>query len=243
MYTCECQICSKEFKVNRKKSRFCSPNCRSKDFRKNSKTYYTNKYGTPYKAKTYCVCYVKECISCLKIFVSKRKDTKVCTPRCKKSKPLVSKQCVFCSKNFFGGKNKKYCSRKCSKRKYRSNKTSEPIENTCKKCGKITHTKSYNKQYCSKSCRPRNKTTLKRHKKLRRAVCKKAKLSIVKWSEIDRFYENRPLEYEVDHIIPLNHELVCGLHIPNNFQYLTREENIFKSNKFDGTNENESWKL
>lgn len=37
----------------------------------------------------------------------------------------------------------------------------------------------------------------------------------------------------VDHIIPLNHTLVCGLHNEFNLQILTRDENIEKSNKFE----------
>ena len=40
------------------------------------------------------------------------------------------------------------------------------------------------------------------------------------------------INYEVDHIIPLNHPLVCGLHVEFNLQILTEEENIKKSNSF-----------
>jgi len=40
------------------------------------------------------------------------------------------------------------------------------------------------------------------------------------------------IKYEVDHIIPSNHELVCGLHVENNLQILTESENIKKSNSF-----------
>jgi hypothetical protein len=49
---------------------------------------------------------------------------------------------------------------------------------------------------------------------------------------IKEFYENCPNDYEVDHIIPLQGKNVSGLHVIWNLQYLTREENNKKGNKF-----------
>lgn len=40
------------------------------------------------------------------------------------------------------------------------------------------------------------------------------------------------ISYEVDHIIPVKHLLVCGLHVEHNLQIIPQEENKEKSNNY-----------
>lgn len=63
-------------------------------------------------------------------------------------------------------------------------------------------------------------------------------LTAIQRAQIEEFYEvcaavnmQTGIKHEVDHIIPLNGETVCGLHVPWNLQILTRFENRSKSNR------------
>jgi hypothetical protein len=51
--------------------------------------------------------------------------------------------------------------------------------------------------------------------------------------KIAEIYRNCPNGMVVDHKVPLVGRLVSGLHIETNLQYLTPEENLKKSNKFE----------
>lgn len=56
-----------------------------------------------------------------------------------------------------------------------------------------------------------------------------------KWADlkaIREMYYNCPKDHHVDHIIPINGNIVSGLHTLSNLQYLPALENLRKSNKY-----------
>jgi hypothetical protein len=111
-------------------------------------------------------------------------------------------------------------------------------EKECPTCNKKFNTINKQKVYCKSSHLPGNKEL----KKLRKRAERTQKLKCETWRDISEFKKNRPKGMELDHIIPLNHPSVCGLHNTWNFQWLSKEDNNKKSNKFDGTPKNDSWR-
>lgn len=67
----------------------------------------------------------------------------------------------------------------------------------------------------------------------RRGLVQQATPSFANREAIREIYlKARELGAHVDHIIPINHPLVCGLHVEANLQLLTPEANLSKGNTY-----------
>ena len=49
--------------------------------------------------------------------------------------------------------------------------------------------------------------------------------------DVEAVYAEAAKSEHVDHIVPVNHPLVCGLHVPENLQVLPAKANLSKGNK------------
>ncbi len=95
--------------------------------------------------------------------------------------------------------------------------------------------KAYRKVIRKEKKRPQQNAIMAR----RRAMKRNAMPRWANRKEIKEFFrvateltKTTGIKHHVDHIIPLVHPMVCGLHVPYNLQILTAEENLKKSNHF-----------
>lgn len=98
--------------------------------------------------------------------------------------------------------------------------------------------RSRNKARRAEVCRQWNERN--QDKRAAALARRRAKIVTPQWADhavIGKFYaEAKKLEkwsgikYHVDHIVPINHHLVCGLHVPANLQVIPARENILKRN-------------
>jgi hypothetical protein len=90
-----------------------------------------------------------------------------------------------------------------------------------------------------KDWKQRNQGKVRSQTASRRARCKAAQPTWVKSEELLAIYQQAQrvsdmigITYHVDHIIPLQHPCVCGLHVPWNLQIIPAWQNLQKQNKY-----------
>lgn len=106
---------------------------------------------------------------------------------------------------------------------YTSVSKSDGMFSWCKDCSKCARRESYSKDPSKEIAS--NSIRVKRMKEHQTP-------SWANLESIKDMYLKCPDGYQVDHIIPLNGQLVSGLHVENNLQYLTIKDNLSKNNKY-----------
>lgn len=205
MHICQNQECNKEIIGKRLDTKYCSSYCRGRGkFLKKSQYY-----------KEYLRKYRKEKFEERREFNLKR--GKIYYQENKET--IAKRNKLYNEKN----KEKVRLQRKKSKLKNRDKILIQAKEYREKNKDRI------NKQISEWQKINRDKCRAKDAK--RRAIELKAIPKFANLNKIKEIYKNCPKGYHVDHIIPLNNPIVCGLHVEWNLQYLSAKDNCSKGNK------------
>jgi hypothetical protein len=90
-----------------------------------------------------------------------------------------------------------------------------------------THKADQNRRHRQRMLDPAEREKHRRVCRYHRARQRVEKTPLVAFfeAEVRAFYDACPPGMEVDHIHPIKHDMLCGLHVPWNLQYLTGTEN------------------
>ena len=112
----------------------------------------------------------------------------------------------------------------------------------CRQCGADSTARmrrtpegmAYNREYMSRFRHtPKGRAWMRRGSSKRRAAQRNA---IPRWADMEKineFISGCPSGFDIDHIIPLAGDNVCGLHVLENLQVLPKKENNSKYNRVD----------
>lgn len=110
---------------------------------------------------------------------------------------------------------------------------SSGIDSWCRDCTKEYRDINSDKIKTLKSLHQKANSAQYAHSSAKRRAQKlNATPSWANLNQIKQIYLQCPKGYQVDHIIPLQGELVSGLHVESNLQYLKPEDNLSKGNRF-----------
>jgi len=167
---------------------------------------------------------------CKKEFKPKRLDTQYCSTKCNyKVYYQKYKQKFIDNANKWrltNPESRKKILSKNNKKTYRKKIQENPNYNAEQY---LKYKDRYN--YNSKQYKKNNKEFINSLNNKRRSLKLKAIPKFANLDKIKEIYKNCPKGYHVDHIIPLNNPIVCGLHVEWNLQYLSAKENCSKGNK------------
>lgn len=187
---------------------------------------------------------VSSCGACLKDFHHKyyRKNTRTFKSNYDENGLVVSRECSKCKKlmtidNFHMHKKGKdgynaYCV-ECTSEQGKDYRAKIPEK-----------LKARSRNYYKNNLHKVKTSNGVRHSKLKnqRAFYKNFEKEIFDiYSEALRINESGVTRVAVDHIIPVLHKNVCGLHCPKNLRITEYGYNCSKGNKWDGTHENANW--
>ena len=107
------------------------------------------------------------------------------------------------------------------------------INSTCRVCKSAYRAEfTYNNPEYARQDYINNSEEYKYRANIYRAAKLKRTPSWANLDKIKEIYRTCPEGYHVDHIVPLQGELVSGLHVEYNLQHLPASENLAKGNKF-----------
>ena len=182
---------------------------------------------------------MKICIKCdVHYFNSRHNKCNSCRYKERRILKNINRICSLCNKEHIDIFNK--CIKCRSTESYKQQKSKEHV---CKECEIVHNRPGSLCNICfGKKDRLNRPNAYKNYYQKNKAKCfLKSKRYIQQRKlagfnnllvEIENIYALCPKNLTVDHIIPLKHPLVCGLHVEGNLQLLTLSENARKSNKF-----------
>lgn len=121
-----------------------------------------------------------------------------------------------------------------AKNHYSANTEAVKQRNRQWKASNKRHICEYNRSYETTNRGKRNAINAKRKAKLFQATLRWADARVIEhiYVQCAQLSADTGCRFEVDHIIPLDNELVCGLHVEANLRIITKSHNCSKKNRF-----------